>query len=184
MIVDEIQSGFGRTAEKVGQWFSCMVYDVLPDIITIGKSFGGGYPVTAVVTNEKVSGSMQPGYDGSTFGGNPMAMVAARLATRQMKELNITKNVVERSKQIFDGLERLKKKHDMLTESRGLGLMIAFRLKSPEMVSAFQKKMAVNGTKTSLSTQEWVRFLPPLILTSDDTEFLLEAIDKSLSSLS
>ncbi len=184
MIVDEIQSGFGRTAEKEGQWFSCMVYDVVPDIITIGKSFGGGYPVTAVVTNEKISESMKPGYDGSTFGGNPMAMVAARLATRQMKEQNVTKNVVERSKQIFDGLNKMQEKHGIVNEARGMGLMIAFELTSSEMVAKFQERMAENKVKTSLSTREWVRFLPPLILTEEDSEFMIDAIDKSLSSIS
>jgi len=183
MIVDEIQSGFGRTAEKEGQWFSCMVYDVVPDIITIGKSFGGGYPVTAVVTNNKVSNSMKPGYDGSTFGGNPMAMVAARLATRQMKEQNITRNVVQRSKQIFNGLNDLKDKYGIVNDTRGIGLMIAFELTSSEMVSQFQSNMAKNGVKTSLSTREWARFLPPLIMTESDTDFLLNAIDKSLAPI-
>lgn len=184
MIIDEIQTGFGRTAEKEGQWFACMVYDVVPDIMTIGKSFGGGYPVTAVVTNQAVSAAMQPGYDGSTFGGNPMAMVAATIATRQMRERDVTANVIQRSKQIMSGLQQLKEKHSVLAEARGLGLMIAFRLTSAETVSKFQKSMAENNVKTSLSTREWVRLLPPLILTESDADHLLQAIDKSLQSIS
>jgi acetylornithine/succinyldiaminopimelate/putrescine aminotransferase len=183
MIVDEIQTGFGRTAEKPGQWFASMVYDVVPDIMTIGKSFGGGYPVTAVVTNERVSAAMQPGYDGSTFGGNPMAMVAATIATRQMVENDITSNVIARSKQIMEGLEKLKAKHEIVKQVRGLGLMIAFELPSADAVAAFQKEMAVNGVKTSLSTREWVRFLPLLVITAADVEYLLGAIDKSLSAI-
>lgn len=183
MIVDEIQSGFGRTAEKPGQWFSCMVYDVVPDIMTIGKSFGGGYPVTAVVTNAQISAAMQPGYDGSTFGGNPMAMVAALLATRQMREKNITGNVIKRSQQIMDGLRKLQGKHDAIKEYRGLGLMIAFRLPESELVPQFQKAMAENGVKTSLSTREWIRFLPPLIITAEDVDHLLQAVDKSLEQV-
>jgi acetylornithine/succinyldiaminopimelate/putrescine aminotransferase len=183
MIVDEIQTGFGRTAEKPGQWFASMVYDIVPDIMTIGKSFGGGYPVTAVVTNETVSAAMKPGYDGSTFGGNPMAMVAAMIATRQMREKDVTRNVILRSEQIRNGLERLSSKHSNLVESRGLGLMIAFRLPSADEVADFQLEMAKNRVKTSLSTREWVRLLPPLVITESDTEHLIHAIDKSLEAV-
>lgn len=183
MIVDEIQTGFGRTAEKPDQWFASMVYGITPDIMTIGKSFGGGYPVTAVVTNEDISSAMNPGYDGSTFGGNPMAMVAAMIATRQMREKDVTGNVIRRSKQIMTGLERLGEKYSMLGEIRGLGLMIAFRLPSAEKAAEFQKKMAENNVKTSLSTREWVRLLPPLIISESDVEHLLSAIDRSLESM-
>ena len=183
MIVDEIQTGFGRTAEKKNQWFASMVYDVIPDIITIGKSFGGGYPVTAVVTNEKISSAMRPGYDGSTFGGNPMAMVAATIATRQMREKDITANVIERNKQIMKGLKQIKEKYSIIGEIRGLGLMIAFALPDAEMVSKFQREMAKNGVKTSLSTREWVRFLPLLVITEADVNHLLKATDTSLNSI-
>jgi acetylornithine/succinyldiaminopimelate/putrescine aminotransferase len=184
MVADEIQTGFGRTAKKEGDWFACMTYGVIPDIMTIGKSFGGGYPVTAVVAKPEISESMKPGYDGSTFGGNPMAMVAAMIATRQMRERNVTGNVIERSKQIFDGLANLKKKHSIMGEIRGLGLMIAFELQTPKQVGAFQEAMAERGVKTSLATQHWVRFLPPLIITESDTVHLLSAIDGSLAQLS
>lgn len=183
MIVDEIQTGFGRTAEIPGQWFASMVYGVVPDIMTIGKSFGGGYPVTAVVTNEKVSNSMKPGYDGSTFGGNPMAMVAALIATRQMREKDITGNVVKRSRQIMQGLQELSKRHSSISEIRGLGLMIGFQLPSADKVGEFQQEMANNNVKTSLSTNEWVRFLPPLILSEKDAEHLLGAIHRSLAAM-
>jgi acetylornithine/succinyldiaminopimelate/putrescine aminotransferase len=179
MIVDEIQSGFGRTAKKEGQWFSCMTYDVIPDIITIGKSFGGGFPVTAVVTNKKIAESMAPGYDGSTFGGNPMSMVAAMIATRQMREKNITKNVIDRSEQFLKGMQELKKEFDFIGEIRVTGLMIAFELTSDEMVDEFQNLLRKHGVKASLSTGNIMRFLPPLIVTENDVEFLLNAMRKS-----
>ncbi|MBD3168014.1 MAG: aminotransferase class III-fold pyridoxal phosphate-dependent enzyme [candidate division Zixibacteria bacterium] len=183
MIVDEIQSGFGRTAQKEGDWFSCMLYDIVPDIMTIGKSFGGGYPTTAIVTTSKIGDSMVPGYDGSTFGGNPMAMVAAMLATRQMREKNITGNVIERSKQFSKGMDALKKKYSFIGEIRITGLMIAFELPSAEKVEEFQNVMRDNGVKVSLSTGNFVRYLPPLIMTESDTEFLLAAMDKTLAAI-
>jgi acetylornithine/succinyldiaminopimelate/putrescine aminotransferase len=105
------------------------------------------------------------------------------IATRQMREKDVTGNVMKRSKQIMTGLKLLKEKHSNLEESRGLGLMIAFRLLSSEKVAEFQKEMAKNNVKTSLSTREWVRLLPPLILSEDESEHLLSAIDKSLGSI-
>jgi len=183
MICDEVQTGFGRVAETEGQWFACQGYDVVPDIITIGKSFGGGYPVTAVVSKKNISLAMQPGYDGSTFGGNPMAMVAAMIATRQMKALNVTRNVVARSHQVFDELSELKKKFPIIGDIRGKGLMIGFDLPSAEHVGRFQREMAKNGVKTSLSTGHAVRFLPPLIISEADTDFLLKAMDHSLKAV-
>ena len=181
MICDEVQTGFGRVAEEEGQWFAFQAYGIVPDIIAIGKSFGGGYPVTAVVTVKKISQAMQPGYDGSTFGGNPMAMVAATLATRQMISLNITKNVVERSAQLFDELYKLQEKYPILGDVRGKGLMAGFDLPSSETVIRFQKEMAKNGVKTSLSTGRTVRYLPPLIISKSDVDFVLNAMEKSLS---
>jgi len=183
MIVDEIQSGFGRTAKKEGQWFSCMAYDVVPDIITIGKSFGGGYPVTAVVTKAKISKAMKGGYDGSTFGGNPMAMVAAMIATRQMQEKNITGNVIARSRQFTKGLKTLKNKYKSIGEVRITGLMLAFELPSARHVARFQSEMRKNGVKVSLSTGKFVRYLPPLIVTAEDIDFLLKAMDRSFAKV-
>lgn len=112
-----------------------------------------------------------------------MAMVAAMIATRQMWENDITSNVIIRSEQILNGLQSLKEKHDIVGEIRGLGLMIAFELPSADIVAAFQKEMAKNGVKTSLSTREWVRFLPLLIISEAEVEHLLKAIDLSLTAV-
>ncbi len=184
LIADEIQSGFGRTAEKKNQWFASVVYGITPQIMTIGKSFGGGYPVTAVVTNKEISQKMKGGYDGSTFGGNPMAMVAALIATRQMREKDLTGNVIQRSKQLMDGFEKLKKEHECLRDFRGLGLMLSLQLRTTEDVAVFQSEIKKHGVKTSLSTDDWVRFLPPLILSESEAAFLLNGINETLKHLS
>jgi acetylornithine/succinyldiaminopimelate/putrescine aminotransferase len=183
IIDDELQAGFGRTAIKKGDWFACMSYDVLPDIMTIGKSFGGGYPVTAVVTNKKVSDAMKPGYDGSTFGGNPMAMTAALIATRQMREKNITENVVARAEELRIGLEKLKKKYPVIEEISGRGLMIAFSVKTAENVEKLVEELKENKVKTSLSTGKHIRFLPPTIISKDEIQEFLKRLDKSLAKL-
>lgn len=183
IIDDEVQAGFGRTAIKEGDWFACMSYDVVPDIMTIGKSFGGSYPVTAVVTNEEISNAMKPGYDGSTFGGNPMAMTSALIATRQMREKNITKNVVNRSKQFFEGLNKLSQKHRILSDVHGIGLMIAFSLESKENVEKLQDELRKEGVKTSLSTGKYMRFLPPTIINEGEVDEVLKRVDKAIDRL-
>ena len=112
-----------------------------------------------------------------------MAMVAATIATRQMRSLDLTKNVVDRSVQIFNGLYKLQKKYPALGEVRGKGLMIGFDLPSTESVLRFQQKMAKNGVKTSLSTGCTVRFLPPLIISDSDADFFLKAMNQSLTAM-
>jgi acetylornithine/succinyldiaminopimelate/putrescine aminotransferase len=184
IIDDEIQAGFGRTAVKKGDWFACMGYNVVPDIMTIGKSFGGGYPVTAVVCNKKVSEAMKPGYDGSTFGGNPMAMTAALIATRQMKEKDITGNVVSQAKQLREGLEKLKSKYPgVIKQITGRGLMIAFSVGTSQRVQQLVQHLQDHGVKTSLSTGEYIRFLPPTIISKEEVDEFLKRLDKSLQLL-
>ena len=184
MISDEVQTGFGRCATKPGEWWASQTYGVVPDIMAIGKSFGGGYPVTAVVTKQRISDAMKPGYDGSTFGGNPMAMVAAYIATRQMREKDITSNVVARSRQLKNGLKKLKKQFPKLIgEIRGLGLMIGFELPDKESVCKMQELLKARQIHSSLSTDKAVRLLPPLIISKQEVAFTLKGIGQSLAQL-
>ncbi|MDD5582851.1 MAG: aspartate aminotransferase family protein [Candidatus Marinimicrobia bacterium] len=180
IIADEVQTGFGRTAVKKNDWFACMGFRVIPDIMTIGKSFGGGYPVTAVVTRKEISQAMKGGYDGSTFGGNPMAMTAALIATRQMQELDITGNVIARSKQFEEGLQKLSQKYNYPGEIRVRGLMIAFSMGSPERVHAVQDALKDHGVMSSLSTGGFLRILPPTIISEEEVDFFLKALEKSI----
>jgi acetylornithine/succinyldiaminopimelate/putrescine aminotransferase len=181
MIVDEVQTGFGRVAGGSGQWFASHRYNVVPDIITIGKSFGGGYPVTAVVTNEKISSKMMGGYDGSTFGGNPMAMTAALIATRQMRSLDLTARTVERSKQFEEGLEKIDS--PLMKGFRAVGLMVAVDLDSAETVAKVQEKMKKHGAHSSLSTGATIRWMPPLVISPEEVEQVLYAFEEALKEI-
>ncbi|MGC9366289.1 MAG: aspartate aminotransferase family protein [bacterium] len=183
IIDDEVQAGFGRTARKRGDWFACMSYEVVPDIMVIGKSFGGGYPVTAVVTSSNISEQMKPGYDGSTFGGNPMAMVSALIATRQMRRKNITENVIERSTQIEQGFSALQNKYDLVKDFRVYGLMIALDLGNEQQVKIMQEKLRDNGIKSSLSTGKYIRFLPPTIISAGEVDYFLNTLDEVIGNL-
>ncbi|HDR06309.1 MAG TPA: aspartate aminotransferase family protein [Candidatus Coatesbacteria bacterium] len=180
MIADEVQTGFARVAEGNGQWFASHRYGIVPDIITIGKSFGGGYPVTAVATGEKISRAMKPGYDGSTFGGNPMAMTAALIATRQMRELDLPSRVLELSARFKEGLKAIKKKHDVLGEIRVVGLMLGIDLDGADRVAEVQERMKKHGAHSSLSTGRTMRWLPPLVITEEQAEAVLQAFRLAL----
>ncbi|RJS89089.1 aspartate aminotransferase family protein [Candidatus Bathyarchaeota archaeon] len=181
LIVDEVQTGFGRVAMKEGQWWASDYYGIVPDLMAIGKSFGGGFPVTAVVTNKEIASEMMPGYDGSTFGGNPLAMISATIAIQQMKRLNITKNVAERGRQLMEGLREIKT--DLIREVRGLGLFIGIVFPTKGHVVRFQEELKKLGVKSSLSTKNVARFLPPLIISEEEVDFLLDKVKKALKRM-
>lgn len=172
LIFDEVQTGFARTAMDEGQWWASDYYKVIPDIMVIGKSFGGGFPVTAIVTTKKISDMMKPGYDGSTFGGGPLAMVAATIAIRQMKKLSLPKNVASLHKQLITGLKQIKS--PLIKGVHGIGLMIALELPSSDTVKKLQDELKKVGVKSSLSTGSTARFLPPLIITKEETDLLIK----------
>jgi acetylornithine/succinyldiaminopimelate/putrescine aminotransferase len=178
LIVDEVQTGFGRVASGPGEWFACQRFGIVPDIMVIGKSFGGGYPVTAVVCKAHISEAMKPGYDGSTFGGNPMAMTSALIASRQMKALDLPSRVEERSAQFAEGLEAMES--SSILGFRCMGLMIGVDLPGPVWVEAVQEEMAKRGAFGSLSSGATLRWMPPLVITREEVGEVLEAFAAAL----
>jgi acetylornithine/succinyldiaminopimelate/putrescine aminotransferase len=181
LIVDEVQTGFGRTAVEEGQWWASDYYEIVPDIISIGKSYGGGFPVTSVVTKEHISKAMKPGYDGSTFGGNPLAMVSATVAVQQMKRANITRNVAQRGRQLVKGLKSIDS--SLIRDIRGLGLFIGIDLPSARHVRLLQEKLRTLGINSSLSTRNTVRLMPPTIISKEEVDILLRRLGTAIRSL-
>jgi len=181
LIVDEIQTGFGRTAMKEGQWWASNYYGIVPDIMAIGKSYGGGFPVTSVVTKEHISKAMKPGYDGSTFGGNPLAMVSGTVAIQQMKRLNITRNVAERGHQLMEGLKSIKS--PLIQEIRALGLFVGIDLPSVDHVRTLHERLKLLGINSSLSTRNTARFLPPTIISKREIDILVKTLRTAIASL-
>jgi len=181
LIVDEVQTGFGRTAVEEGQWWASDYYEIVPDIIAIGKSYGGGFPVTSVVTKEHISKAMKPGYDGSTFGGNPLAMVSATVAIQHMKKANITRNVAQRGRQLMEGLKSIES--SLIRDIRGLGLFIGIDLPSASHVRLLQEKLRMLGINSSLSTRNTVRLMPPTVITKKEVEILLGRFGTAIRSL-
>jgi len=181
LIADEVQTGFGRTAMKEGHWWASDYYGIVPDIMAIGKSYGGGFPVTSVVTREDISKAMKPGYDGSTFGGNPLAMVSATVAIQQMRKLNITRNVAERGHQLMKGLRDIKS--SLMQDLRGLGLFVGIEFPSASHVKALQEKLKSLGVISSLSTGKTARLMPPTVISKKEVDMLIERLTTSIASL-
>ena len=178
LIVDEVQTGFARVSTGEGMWFASHVLGIVPDLMVIGKSFGGGFPVTAVVTKPEISQAMKPGYDGSTFGGNPMAMTSAFIATKQMKALNLPVKTAINSSLFQKGLCKINS--PLMKGFRAYGLMIGIDLESPECVHRVQEVMMKYGAHSSLSTGATMRWIPPLVITEEEIEEVLEIFAKTL----
>jgi ornithine--oxo-acid transaminase len=176
LILDEIQSGLGRT----GAMF-CFEHDgIRPDVVTIGKALSGGfYPVSAVLASKEVLGVFQPGDHGSTFGGNPLACAVARAALRVV----VDEKLAERSKELGEyALARLQAlKSDKIVEVRGKGLWIGIELntKARPVCEALQ----LRGVLCKETHDNVIRLAPPLTISREDLSWGLDQIEAVLGSL-
>lgn len=178
LIVDEIQSGMGRT----GKMYAYEHYDIDPDIVTIAKGLGGGVPIGAVIASSKVHEVFEPGDHGTTFGGSPLAAAAALAAIQAMEDEDMMENADKMGAYLKSCLEDLRRAIDCVLEVRGLGLMMALELKRPVageiVLDCLKRGVVVN--KTSDTT---LRFLPPLIITRDDIDALIKVLAASLEAI-
>ncbi len=177
MILDEIQTGFGRT----GAFFACDHEDVKPDMLLLGKALGGGvYPVSACVTTKEIIGPdvITPGTHGSTFGGNPLA---AAIGMKSI-DIHLRENLAERSKEMGAYfIKRLKEIAEKRTkipikEIRGKGLLIAVEF--TEDARQIVEQLKDNGILAKDTHSKTIRFAPPLVITKDDIDWAIEIIEK------
>ena len=179
LVVDEIQSGLGRT----GKLFAFEHEGVRPDIVIIGKALSGGmYPVSAILADDEVMGVFKPGQHGSTYGGNPLGLAVAREALRVL----IDEGMVERSAELGDyflgKLRAIRSPH--IAEIRGRGLWIGIQLK-PEAGGArrFCEALQREGLLCKETHATVIRIAPPLIITRDEIDWATERIAKVLTTL-
>ncbi|MCY7312122.1 MAG: acetylornithine transaminase [Pseudoxanthomonas sp.] len=125
LVLDEIQCGMGRTGALFAHWQA----GITPDIVTLAKALGGGFPIGALLAGPKVAEVMQFGAHGTTFGGNPLAAAVARVALRKLGSTEIAANVAKQSRALRDGLARLDAEFGLFAEVRGQGLMLGAVLK-------------------------------------------------------
>jgi 4-aminobutyrate aminotransferase len=183
LIVDEVQSGMGRT----GKLWAIEHFGVVPDIMCMAKAVGGGLPLGVTLAKEDLM-RWHVGAHASTFGGNPVA-IAAGMKTLELLEKGVMKNAAEMGTYMMDRLRELQDKHAAITEVRGLGLMIGVELSRdreatepwPELrdkivVECFNRGLVIQGAGESA-----VRFSPPLIVDSEQVDFAVRIFEAALS---
>ncbi|MBQ7563187.1 MAG: aspartate aminotransferase family protein [Lachnospiraceae bacterium] len=177
LILDEIQCGMGRS----GEMFAYELYGVRPDIVTVAKGIGSGIPVGAFVLSEEVAEhSLKAGDHGTTYGGNPFAACAVETVISQFEKLNLTERVKETGKYLGERLSELVKEYDFIREARGVGLMWGLEFVKEKPVSEVCKRSLENGLVLVSAARNTLRFLPPLIVTKQDIDEMIEKLRRSL----
>ena len=176
-IADEIQTGLGRT----GKLFACDHEGVKPDIMIIGKALSGGfYPVSAVLSSEKILGLFKPGDHGSTFGGNPLAAAVARTALRVLTEENMIENAAIMGEYFTNQLQDLPQTN--IKEIRSKGLLIGVEIKKESGRARKYCELLKNEGILAKETHETtIRFAPPLIIDKQTIDWAIPKISKVLS---
>jgi len=174
LIFDEIQVGLGRT----GKLFAYEHYGITPDIMTLAKSLAGGLPIGALLARDEVAKSLIPGTHASTFGGNPLVTAAGIAAFTALKDPALLENCCFVGAYFMGELNRLKKKHSVIHEVRGKGLIIGMELTLPgaEIVN----KCLEQGVLINCVQNNVLRFLPPLIVTNDEVDRVVALLDEVL----
>lgn len=178
LILDEIQTGLGRTGKLLAEEHD----GIEADLTLIGKALSGGfYPISAVLSNTEVMSVLQPGEHGSTFGGNPLACAVARTALKVLVEESMIQNAAEMGAYFLNGLKQIES--DIVKEIRGKGLMIGMEFHA-ESGGARQycERLKSNGLLCKETHDNIIRFAPPLIIEQSVIDWALEKIAYTLNS--
>ncbi|UKE47822.1 acetylornithine transaminase [Xanthomonas cerealis] len=166
LLLDEIQCGMGRTGTLFAHWQD----EVTPDIVTLAKALGGGFPIGALLAGPKVAETMQFGAHGSTFGGNPLAAAVARVALRKLASAPIAANVSRQAAVLRQGLAALNDEFALFSQVRGRGLMLGAVLNQAHAGQAgtILDHAAAHGLLTLQAGPDVLRFVPSLNITDEE----------------
>lgn len=177
LIVDEVQTGFGRT----GRLWACEHWGVEPDIMCMAKGIAGGLPMGAVAAREDVATKMKVGEHTSTFGGNPLVCAAALATLDVILQEGLLENCRAVGKYMLDRIRELKERFKVVRDARGVGLMQALELRVDVREPLFS--LIVEGVLATYSGRTVIRFLPPLCITKDEVELVASALERVLSNV-
>jgi acetylornithine aminotransferase len=170
LMLDEVQSGIGRT----GKWFAHQHAGILPDVMTLAKGLGSGVPIGACLAAGKAAGTFKPGNHGSTFGGNPLACTAALTTLEIMEEEDLLEHAKVIGDQIRGGLQTRLGGVPGVVEVRGQGLMVGLELDRP--CGDLVKSALARGLLINVTADKVVRLLPPLIFSEAEVQQLLDIL--------
>ena len=177
LIFDEVQTGVART----GKWFAYMHSGVKPDILTFAKGIGGGFPVAGFAVPERLAHVFKPGDHGGTFGGNPLACAAVYATLTTIKSEGLVDKVAEKGEYFKNKLRKLQEKYpDKVTDVRGCGLMLGMEVAGegkPIVESCLANNVIVNCTAGNV-----IRIVPPLIISKEEIDIVVAALDKALAA--
>lgn len=179
LIFDEVQIGMGRS----GTLYAYEQSGVTPDILTTAKALGCGFPISAMLTTEKIAASLTVGTHGSTFGGNPMACAVAGKVLELINSPPLLGNVQARHRQLLDGLQAINEELRVFKDIRGMGLLLGCELRDEYAGKArdIMTKGIEHGLLTLMAGANVLRLAPPLILSADQTQEGLEIIRASIA---
>jgi predicted acetylornithine/succinylornithine family transaminase len=172
LIFDEVQTGMGRT----GRMFCYKNYGAEPDILTLAKSLGGGFPIGAMVAKKEIADALSPGTHATTFGGSPLACAAALAVFEAIEKEKLLTQTVILGSHLFKRLNELKKKHPMIREVRGMGLMAGLELAvegKDIYEECLRRKLLINCTQGNV-----LRLMPPLIVREKEIDRAAEILDQ------
>ncbi len=175
LILDEIQTGNGRT----GKLYSCMHYDIQPDILTTAKGLGNGMPIGACLMSKRAKDLFKPGNHGSTFGGNPLACATALTVLEVIERDKLCERVTKNSALLMDKLISNLGEHPHVKAIRGKGYMIGIELDRPAndmRILGLENQVLFNITAETV-----VRLLPPLIISEDEIDELVNRITRTIN---
>ncbi len=188
-IADEVQSGFGRT----GKFFCVENYDLVPDVLVMAKGIASGFPFAAVGAPKEIMDKWPSGSHGSTYGANPIGCAAALATIEVMKEKGFLTNVLERGEQLRAGLSSLAQKYPSIADVRGFGLMVAAEFRDADFNPDGQicaeviKHAREQSNVLFMSASAYgnvIRFMPPLIVSKQEIQIALDAIESALGACS
>ncbi len=187
LIMDEIQTGVGRT----GKMWGFEHFDVVPDIITVAKGIASGLPVSAVVSDKAIMDKWAPGAHGGTYGGNAVGTAAAAATLRVMREEKLPENAAAMGQRLVSGLRKLQSEHPVIGEVRGLGLMVGVEFvtesgdPNPAAVTSvikrcFEEQVLLISCGTY---DQAIRVIPPLVVNEAEIDHFLAVFGRAVSSL-
>lgn len=166
LVLDEIQCGMGRSGTLFAHWQD----GVVPDIVTLAKALGGGFPIGAMLAGPKVADAMQFGAHGTTFGGNPLAAAVARTVLHKLQRPELAANVGRQSQALREGLERIGRELGVFSQVRGRGLMLGAVLAPAHagQAGAILDAAAEEGLLALQAGPDVLRFVPALNISDAD----------------
>ena len=177
LIFDEVQTGMGRT----GKIFCYQHYNMTPDIMTLAKSLGGGFPIGAMIAKREIADTLQPGSHASTFGGNPLACAAALATFEAIEEGDLVEKAVRRGRYLYNRLSLLKKDFPFVKIVRGKGLMQAVELEieGKQIVD----KCAEKGLLINCTQKKVLRIMPPLLVKNADIDAAAAILEEVMKGI-